>query len=205
MAVSLPGQTAEEAKSGEAAGKDLLSRFSPEEREKLLKGEAIYRSVLVENPDGSSSGHGEAIAIVKAPTDECFAMFCEFEKWKLYFPRMMISKVLERSGDKAIFYKELDFKLVTIRYTQTLTIDPKAHCVDFTVYPEGVNDIKASDGYFLFEKIDDQNTLLSYGLTKMDIGVTIPKFIQDYMSSKDLPGIVINIKKRIESGGKWEK
>jgi hypothetical protein len=193
-----------QSSAGKLAEKSLLERFTPEQQEKLLAGEAIYESLLIENPDGSSTAYGRAIAIVNAPVDECFRMFCEFDKWRLFFPRMKTSRVLKTSGNKLVFYKELDY-ILTIRYTQTLTVDPSAHRVDFTIDPTGVNDIKASDGYFLFEKMDEDTLLFTYTLTKMDIGIKIPGFIQNYMASRDLPGVAVNIKKRMESGGKWQK
>ncbi len=202
-----PASSENQTSAGKQAEKSLLERFTPEQRDRLLAGDAIYESLLIENPDGSTSAYGQTTAIINAPVEECFRMFCEFDNWRLYFPRIKTSRVIKTSEDskRLVFYKELDYILTTIKYTQTLTVDPEAHRVDFTIDPTGINDIKASEGYFIFEKMNENTLLFTYALTKMDIGIKIPGFIQNYMASRDLPGVAVNIKKRMESGGKWKK
>ena len=54
-------------------------------------------------------------------------------------------------------------------------------------------------------KVDDKRCLFIYGLTKGEIGVPVPEFIKKYATSKDLPNIVLSVKKRVESGGTWQK
>jgi hypothetical protein len=82
---------------------------------------------------------------------------------------------------------------------------PEEHRVDFKVDPTGVNDIRNSEGYFDFDRIDETRSLFTYALTDSDIGVPVPDFLKKYISSRDLPAIAESVKKRIESGGKWEK
>jgi len=200
-------QSAEKAgANGQAqAQKSALDRFSPEQRQKLLNNNAVYESKLTTGPDASTKGIGAASVLINAPIDQCYKMFLEFDKQYLFFPRLKVSKILSSSGNTTVIYKELDYRIATIRYTHILTADPADHRVDFVTDPKGANDIKFSQGYFKFEKIDDSRSLFSYGLVKFDAGVRIPEFIQNYMTSKDLPVMALSLKKWIESRGKWEK
>ncbi len=143
--------------------------------------------------------------IIAAPVEQCFKMFCDFDRQYLYFPAITNSKALNRSENRVVIYKELDYRVAVFRYTHILTIDPARRRVDFVTDPTGVNDIKFSQGFFQFEKIDDTRALFTYGLVKLDPGIKIPEFIQEYMTSRDLPKMAINLKKYIESGGKWKK
>jgi len=208
--VAFPAISGDSSSSNEGSGESVLSRFSAEQQEKLLAGEVVFEYVLKDTRDATDTesttkGYGKAITIVNAPVEEGFKIFCQHEKEYLYFPRMTVSKVLKTHGNEAIVYKELDYTVATVRYTHVMTIVPEAHRVDFTMDPTGVNDIKASEGYFQFESFDDKRSLFTYALLNADIGVAVPEFIKKYISSRDLPEVAANVKKRIESGGKWEK
>jgi hypothetical protein len=187
------------------SGESVLDRYSAGQKKNLLAGEPVFESGIGEGPGGMHEAHGRTIALVNKPIDECFKIFCEFDKQYLYFPRITVSRVLKREGNTVVIYKEVGYAIATIRYTHILTIDPEAYRVDFVTDPKGINNVRFSSGYFRFEKVDESRSLFTYELTKMDSGFTIPEFIKKYIASKDLPKIAINIKKRIESGGTWEK
>ena len=185
--------------------KSALDRFSPEQRQQLLKGDAVFESKLISGPDSPTQGIGAASVLINAPIDQCFKMFLNFEKQSQYFPRITVSKVLSSSGNRVRIYKEMDYGIMAFKYTHFLIVDPADHRVDFVTDPDGVNDVKYSQGYFKFEKVDETRTLFSYGMVKFDAGIKIPGFILDYISSKDLRVMALNLKKWIESQGKWEK
>ena len=196
-----------ETPAGKNPAESALNRLTPEQQKKLLAGQEVYEPRLADESKagGEKSYSAAAMIIINAPVEQCFKMFCDFEKQYLFFPAITTSKVLSRSEDRVVIYKELDYRVIVIRYTHILTVDPKSHRVDFETDPNGANDVKFSRGFFQFEKIDDNRTLFTYGLIKLDPGIKIPEFIQNYMSSRDLPKMSVNLKKWIESGGKWKK
>jgi hypothetical protein len=69
-------------------------------------------------------------------------------------------------------------------------------------YPHDLNDFK---GYYFFEEIEENKTLITYVVGSVDVGLPVPDFIMKALSSQDLPGIVENVKKRFESDGQWQK
>ena len=186
-----------------------LDRFSKEQKAKLLAGEAIYEYVIENEGEKNQKAHGRAVALVNAPAEEGYKIFCDYEKEYLYFPRMTVSKVLDTKGNVSRVYKELDLTIITVKYTHFMTRNDKDLRVDFEKDPDGVNNVKESAGYFQFVKIDDKRCLFIYGLTKGEMGIPIPSFIKDYVTdkyaSKDLPNIVLSVKKWVESGGTWQK
>ena len=102
-------------------------------------------------------------------------------------------------------YKEIDVTIMTLKYTHFMTRNDKDLRVDFEKDPDGVNDFKESAGYFQFVKIDDKRCLFIYGLIKGEMDVPVPAFIKNYITSKDLPNIVLSVKKGSSPGGKWKK
>lgn len=191
-----------------AGGKEAgpLDRLNPEQKKQLEQGKPVFEHVEEEGPDGTTRGYGRSMILIRAPVDKCFEIFCEFDKQHLYFPRKTRSAVVKRWEDKALVEKELDFMVAKVKYTMIYTIDPERHRVDFELDPalphENIND---TAGYFHFEKVNDRLTLFTYGVTRLDTGVKVPATIQQYLTSRDLPHVAENVKKRIESGGKWEK
>lgn len=183
----------------------VLSQFSPANLKKLLAGEAVFEPVITKSPDGKDAGHGRGAVLIHRPVDECFRIFLDLDKQYLYIPKMTVSRVLEREGNRVRMYKELDFLVAVVKYTLIVTIVPEDHRVDFITDPTGKNSYKLSAGFFRFEKVDEKTTLLFYEMTRLEMGFKVPGFIKTYLSSRDLPKIVLNIKKRIESGGTWVK
>lgn len=188
-----------------AEEKSPLDRFSAEQRQKLLAGEAVYEQVKTQGPDGKTQGHGESYVIIAAPIAECWKIFTRFNEMQLYFPRKKVSEVIESKPDRAVVKKVFDFYVIEMQYTMDYKIDEKNHRIEFSLDKNYPHDLEDSAGFFLFEKIDDQRTLFSYAATKVDTGVKVPEFISDYLTSRDLPAVAANVKKRIESGGKWTK
>jgi len=189
-----------------AASNGPLSDFNEEELETLKEGEAVYRHVEKKGEDGETKGHGESYIIINAPVDKCFSIFTEFNKQHLYFPRKTKSEVVKRLDDnRVLVHKVFEFYVVDVQYHVLYTVDKDKHRVDFEMDPEYPHDIEDTAGYFKFETIDDKSTLFTYAATKVETGLKVPGFIRNYITSKDLPAVVENVKKRIESGGTWEK
>ncbi len=195
-----------ESPASKSPSEAALARFSPEQRKQLLAGEGVYEPALkYKGKAGEPSFTAAAMIIINAPVEQCFKMFCDFDKQSQFFPAITKSEVRSHEGNRVVIYKELDYRVLVIRYTHILTIDPEKHRVDFVTDPSGANDVKFSQGFFQFEKIDDRSTLFTYGLVRLEPGIKIPEFIQKYMASRDMPKMSVNLKKWIESGGKWRK
>ncbi len=185
--------------------KDPLERFSAEQQKKLKAGDAVFEHVQKKGPDGNIHGHAQSSAIINAPVDKSFDMFCEFDKHHRYFPRKTASEVIKSGEGWALVHKVFDFYLVEVEYVVRYDIDPEKHRVDFKMDKDYKHDIKDTAGFFDFDKIDKDRCLFTYAATKVDTGLMVPGFIQKYITSRDLPAVVLNIKKRIESGGEWTK
>lgn len=187
-----------------AAAPSPLDRFNAEQKKQLLAGEAVYMTVK-SNEGGVTKGHGQSSVIVKAPISDCFRIFTDFNSQVKYFPRKTKSKVIKTAGNVYTVEKAFNFYGFTVEYVMKYTVDAKNYTVNYQLDPNYPHDIEDTAGYFKFERIDDQRTLFTYAVLKLSTGVAVPGFIQEYLSSKDLPAVVVNAKKRIESKGTWVK
>jgi|YelNatPaOPRAMG01_1025707.scaffolds.fasta_scaffold132013_1 uncharacterized protein YndB with AHSA1/START domain len=181
------------------------NKLSPLEKEKLQKGEVIYKSVKTADAEGKISGYGQSMAIIKSPIDKCWQIFTQFDKQAEYFPRKTVSQVIEQKPGFALVQKEFKFFGVRVRYVNQYKIDEKNYRIDFEMDKSKPHDIKDTAGFFLFEKLGSNQTLFVYGVTRTDTGIAMPGFVQEYIAKRDLPAVAENVRKRIESGGAWKK
>jgi len=184
-----------------------LDRFSREQRIKLMAGEVVYEYINYEGREKKEKGigHGQAYVIVNKPVYVCWSIMTEFDRKKEYYPRVVSSDVVKREENKAWVREVLGFGIADIEYVMVQNMDPEKHRVDYYLDPAYKHDLKDTHGFWYWEKINDTSSLLTYAVTKADVGIPAPEFIVKALSSRDLPGIAGNLKKRIESDGKWRK
>jgi hypothetical protein len=184
-----------------------LDRFSQKQRKKLLAGEVVYEYINYEGREKQEKGlgHGQAYVIVNKPVDVCWSIMTDFDRKKEYFPRVAVSQVVKREVNKAWVREVLDFGVADIEYVMVQNMDPKKRRSNFSLDPAYKHDLKDTHGFWYWEKINDTSSLLTYAVTKADVGIPVPEFVVKALSSRDLPGIAENLKKRIESDGKWRK
>lgn len=190
-----------------AENKSPLERFSREQREKLLAGEVVYEYINYEGREKEEKGlgHGQAYVIVNKPVEVCWSIMTDFDRKKEYYPRVVVSQVVKREENRAWVREVLDFGIANIEYVMVQNMDPEKRRVNYFLDPVYKHDLKDSHGFWYWEKINDTSSLLTYAVTKADVGIPVPEFIVKALSSRDLPGIAENLKKRIESNGKWRK
>jgi len=187
------------------AARGPLARFAEVERDKLLAGEAVFSHAVCGDDGEAGSGSGRASVVIDAPVETCFEIFSDLAQQRHYFPRKTRSDVIASKGNRSWVRTEVDFSLRTIVYTVRYTVDRAHHRFDFELDKRYPHDIDELSGYFRFEQIDGRRTLLTYVVTRLDSGMAVPGFIRKYLTSRDLPAQVVNVKRRIESGGTWKK
>jgi len=64
--------------------------------------------------------------------------------------------------------------------------------------------IKDIEGGWKLEEYRNIYTKLTYR-SRIDFGIPVPKFILDNLSKNGLYKLADNVRKRVESGGKWTK
>jgi len=175
------------------------------ERARLQKGEVIYRSVKTVDEEGQTHGHGQSLVIIKKPVDRCFEIFTDFDSHEEYFPRKTESEVIGKEGETFLVQKKFSFWWVDIEYVVRYEVDPKEHRVDFFLDKNYPHDLEYTEGYFAFEELSPEKTLFVYGAEEVDISIALPGFVQEWLQKRDLPAVAENVRKRIESGGKWKK
>ncbi len=186
-------------------GDSILDRFSPEHQKKLLAGDVIFEYVKNNDPEKEGIGHGQASAIINKPIETCYKILSDFGKKAQFYPRLIKSDIIKTQENKIWVQERLDFRITKIDSVVIQDMTPELFRVDFRMDQTYPHNLKDTGGHWYFEKLDDQKALLTYAVTKADIGFPVPKFILKALTQRDLPGVVEHAKKRIESNGTWTK
>ena len=182
-----------------------LDRFTPEQKDKLLAGEILFQYVIENGSGEKGLGHGEVYAVINRPIEECYRIITDIKNKYLFFPHVIESSVIKSEGNRIWEKEVLDFKIRKIEYVLLITFSPEHYRMDFRLDPNYPHSLKDTRGYRFLEKLDEKSALLTHAVTKVDVGIPVPGFIRRALSSRDLPNVVRNLKKRIESGGTWSK
>lgn len=190
--------TADPPAQAKAAG------LTPAEWAKASNGEVVVKGETFKNAEGKDSGRGRAWVVINATADACYATIHKYEDVPQYLPRVKKVSFLDKGETQMRITQEIGVVFSTYRYTMDFTFDPAAKVASWVLDPKVRNDIKDTSGAWKFVPLDDGKTLLDYTVS-VDTGMSVPRAISDYMTRKDLPDVLLNFKKRVESGGKWTK
>jgi hypothetical protein len=181
-------------------------KLSDEQRDELNKGEPVYEYVKTSDDEGhATGGYARSLILVKKPIEDCWNIFSQVDKHHEYFPRQTETHMLDSDTTHALLKKVFDFYVKDISYYIKYTIDPGKHKINYDLDKSRPHDLEEVNGFFLFEEVKKDTTLFIYAVTRTETGLRVPKFIQNYITSRDLPNVTEHVKKRIESGGTWKK
>lgn len=178
-----------------------LSPFNGEQLKKLRAGEPV----CVYRVDSALAGYGQCSIILNATIEKCFKLLSKIENQVYYVPGKKKSKIIKRDEDKILVENEYIIFGVTIRYYSIYTLDQKKYRIKWEIDKSKPHDLADNSGFYQFEKIDEKTSLLTYGATKFEVGISVPEFIKKYLLDKSMPAMAINIKKYIESDGTWRQ
>ncbi|MFC1890036.1 hypothetical protein ACFL4G_09780 [Thermodesulfobacteriota bacterium] len=179
--------------------------LSEEERRKLDNGEILCRTVTTDAGEGKIEGTMQSMVKIDASLDKCWELFTQFEKHNEFLPKQTDSIVVEEKSRSVFVLKKFIIFGRNVDYVIHYRIDAEGHRIDYELDRSRPHDIEDAAGYFLFEEISPDACLMAYGITRLDTGMPVPGLLQRLLQKRDLPGVVENVKKRIESGGRWQK
>ena len=181
--------------------KSPLSRFNDEQLKKLQAGEPVCKYI----ESSATAGNGECSIIINAPIDRCFEILSKIDLQVHYVPNKIQSKIVNKNGNKLLISNEYRYYGITSKYHSIFTIDQKNYRIEYEVDKSKPHDVEDNTGFYQLEKIDEKTTLVTYGSTKLVVKIIVPDVIKNYLLGKSLPAMAINIKKYIESNGKWRQ
>ena len=183
---------------------DPKALLTPENMEKLKKGEPVMVNKVVNDAKGNPRGQGLAVIVVNADPDTCWKYITQQTKMPEFMPRMISATEYMKEGNTRGVKFTIKILLSKISYHIIHTYDKGNYKLSYVLDKSKENDIADTSGFWKIEPFEGGKSLIAYTVS-VDTGMAVPKAIQDYLTQKDLPNVVSTMKKRIESGGTYKK
>lgn len=190
--------------SASAMTVDIDAALTPANKKKLDSGEAVILKTKVDDKGAKVISNAAAMVVVNKPLDQVWPYLVAFDKLPEFIPGLIQSeKYTEKDGAIGIkqCYKVLWKKVV---YHVLQVNDEEKHTMTFSLDKTQKNDIAETQGQWVLRPYGEGKTLAVYSLA-LDTGMPVPRFIQNLLMNKDLPGTMNAVKRRAESDGKYKK
>jgi len=191
----------------EAARESPLPDLTLERYEEIRRGEILVFEETFESEDGKDSGRAKAYAYFAHPWPAIWATLTDYDKQREYMPRLTTSQLIRREGNQVWVSFEMEVLWVDLAWVIKYEKDRRAHRIHFALdhaYRE-VNTIDDTQGSWELIPVEGSNaTVVVYRLF-VDTGYAVPDFVMSFLTRRDLPNVLGNLRKRVDSGGSWKK
>ena len=182
-----------------------MPALTPPELARVLQGDVLAWSEPGVSAAGTAAGYGLGAIEIDASIPAVWKVLANYDDKAEYQPRVVTSKVVDRSGDVLRVAVTVDATLMTVRYTGLYTLDPATHSVHWVLDTQAAgNSLQAMEGGYTLVYLAPAKTILRFR-TFVATGSLVPQFIQNHFSLKAIPALLTSIKKRVESGGTYHK
>lgn len=116
-------------------------------------------------------------------------------------PELKAIEILETYDGGTLERQRLKIMFTNIVYHLRYTVDFEAHRVSWELDASRDNDLKEVSGFWELYVLDEERTLVRFG-TRVDVG-SLPSFLQDYATRKNVPKSLQNARRWVNSDGTW--
>ena len=155
--------------------------------------------VMIE--DSADATFVTALVIFEAPLDRSMRLISQTGRQVEFRPELKANDTLETYEDGTLERQRLKIMFTSIVYHLRYHVDFEAHRVSWDLDTSRENDLKEVSGYWELYAIDESRTLVKFG-TRVDVG-SLPGFLQDYATRKNVPKSLQNARRWVNSDGTW--
>jgi coenzyme Q-binding protein COQ10 len=136
----------------------------------------------------------ERSVVIEAPPEKVFAVIEDYAKYPEFLPEVKKVQVAPGSGDAKEVTYTVDIKAKLITYTLKHTARPPGELSWTMVRGEMM---KGNDGAWVLRPVP-AGTEATYKID-LRLGALVPSLVERMLAEQQLPGLLENFKKRIES------
>ncbi len=181
------------------------TQLTLEQYQKLEDGEVLIFQEKRELDNRKTEAWMGAMILVHAPPRVCWEVLNDLAHYYEFQPRLLESTIIERQNSSTVVrlsfkaaWKKVFYHLKYSRNDQNMVLH---YCLD-REFPHNISDAK---GWWRAIPYSRGNTTIISYASCVNTGMWVPKFIQRIFMKRDLPNVVLYPKRRMESGGRWNK
>ena len=197
LAAALPCFAAEE-------WADVESLLTPETISRLERGDVILFKKRTKDAQGRSLGKGRVVALVNRPFDQVWDHLCRFEDHPEFMPRLVDIELYQVDGDTRGTKETVALPFKKVCYHIIQKPDKETGTLTWRLDRTKENDIRDTSGTWRLKPHGEDRCIVAYSAV-VDSGMFVPKILENFLMTYNLPDIVKALKKRAESDGAYTK
>jgi ribosome-associated toxin RatA of RatAB toxin-antitoxin module len=183
----------------------VKTELTLEQYQKLEDGEVLIFQEERRLDNGKIGTWMRAMILVDAPPRVCWEVLNDLAHYYEFQPRLLESTIIERQNSSIVV--RLSFKAAwkEVFYHLKYVRDDRRMVLHYRLDRELPRNISDARGWWqAIPYKEGSTTIISYA-SCVDTGMWVPRLIQRIFTKMDLPNVVSYLKRRIESGGRWNK
>ncbi len=191
------------AAGAQTPGATYLASLSPDVQKKVqAEGQALMGE---EKQDKDSyGGYIRAVAIFKQSKKRVFELMTDTAAQALYLPHLQSATVQARPANGELTEFVIKFLWQSVKIHVQHWFYPETSRSEWALDPTVPNDIKGQEGYWQLFELGPGLTIGEYG-TRVETGISVPKFIQDMFARADIPKALTAFRKYMDSNGTYRR
>lgn len=177
--------------------------FFPKEVRQLKDGKIVVRRTTQSGKNNSTTNIIVAAFIADVHIDEAYGILRDADKQHEYTKMLLESKVVSRNDEYEVVYSKMKFMIWNFEHQTLRRHDDSKYRIWWSLNPDFDNSFARFNGYYQFYYVDDDHTLVKYGVD-MIVTVFIPAGVQQSIIRNDLPRGLDDIRKRLNSHGQYK-
>lgn len=175
---------------------------------RLDAGKVVQFPAPSEKGEGGEKGReggGIAFVRVKRPADSVFDHLIDFEHHPEFMHRVVDVELLKSEEDRAVVKQTIKVPVYgEVSYHLIFGIDKARRVLTYRLDDERENDIAATQGRWIVIPRGEGECIVAY-TAYADTGRKIPKVLESWLLSRDLPAVVKSLRKYSEAAKEDEE
>ena len=179
----------------------ILASQPSDIRDRLFEQKYVVMQEIRE--PGAPPGMFLAYVLFEAPPARVYRFLSQTARQKEFRPELTgVETVSITPPGRSV--EEYRLKVLFQRYVYRLEyrMDPEARRLEWSLAEGFENDLDSIEGFWELYEMEGDRTLGRFGTT-VDAGANIPRFLQDWLTRKNLPKQMQRVRAWVDSGGTY--
>ncbi|MBI5524876.1 MAG: hypothetical protein HY897_00930 [Deltaproteobacteria bacterium] len=189
---------------GLTEGGAYLAGLDPKLRKTLEKEGHVLFGEQSETKGGTYAGYIRAVALFKGSKEQVYKLIAQPVRQPTYLPRLTGAKSVDKPANGEPIEFRVKVMWARMKFFTRHWFYPEYSRVEWALDKNHKNDIALQEGYWQLYQVKPDLTVGKYG-TKVDTGVAVPQFVQDFLARQDIPKALTAFRAFIDSKGTYRR
>lgn len=179
-----------------ASAQALLDAQPAARRERLME----ERMLLL--PEGGEKGQVKALVLFEQPPEKVWELLLQRERQKEFRPELRTVSIVEQSPEHMVEEQHLKIAFLEVAYRLVDRFDAETRTITWQLDPGFESTLEHVSGYWELHALDGGRTLARFA-TKVSVSSSVPRFLQDGITRRNVPETLENTRQWVDSNGRW--